>query len=84
MNLRYRNMVISVATLRGAPQGRSTPKVKDQFQTIPRRRKMATQRALPAAEPILIPEENRRRKNSPRVTDLRNSKNPNHPPSIVR
>jgi hypothetical protein len=35
MNLICRNMVVSVAILRGAPQERSTPEVKDHCQTIP-------------------------------------------------
>jgi hypothetical protein len=73
MNPRYRNMVISVAILRGAPQGSSTPEVKDQCQTIPLRRKLAIQKALPAAGPVPILKENRRSTRLPRVIDLRNS-----------
>jgi hypothetical protein len=84
MNLRCRNMVISVAILRGAPQGSSTPKVKDQCQMIPLRRKLVIQKALLAAGLVLILEENRRRKRLPRVINLRNLENPNLPPSMVR
>jgi hypothetical protein len=84
MNPRCRNMVIAVAILRGAPQERSTPEVKDQCQTIPQRRKLAIQKALPAARPVPILEENRRSKRLPRVINLRNSKRPNLPPSMVR
>ena len=84
MNLRCRNMVISVAILRGAPQERSTPEVKDQFQMIPLRRKLVIQKALPAAGPVPILVENRRGKRLPRVTNLRNSGRPNLPPSMVR
>jgi hypothetical protein len=62
MNLRYRNMVISVATLRGAPRKRSIPEVKDKWRTIPLGRKLAVRRDLLAAELVLIPEEERRRK----------------------
>jgi hypothetical protein len=84
MNLKCRNMVISVAILRGAPQGKSTLEVKDQCQTTPLRRKLAIQKALPAAglDPIL--EENRRSKRLPRVINLRISERPNLPPSMVR
>jgi hypothetical protein len=84
MNPRCRNMVVSVAILRGAPQERSTPEVKDQCQTIPLRRKLVIQKALPVAGPVPIPEENRRRKRLPRVIDLKNSERPNLPPSTVR
>jgi hypothetical protein len=49
MNLKLRNRVISVATLRGAPQKMSTPEIKDKWRTIPLRRKKAIQRALLAA-----------------------------------
>jgi hypothetical protein len=84
MNPRCRNMVISVAILRGAPQGRSTPEVKDQCQMIPLRRKLVIQKALPAAGPVPILEENRRSKRLPRVINFRNSERPNLPPSTVR
>jgi hypothetical protein len=84
MNLRCRNMVVSVAILRGAPQERSTPEVKDQCQTIPVRRKMAIQKALLGARPVPILEENRRNKRLPRVINLKNSERPNLPPSMVR
>jgi hypothetical protein len=84
MNPRYRNMVVSVAILREAPQGRSTPEVKDQCQTIPLRRKLAIQKALPEAGLVPILEENKRSKRLPRVINLRNSERPNLPPSMVR
>jgi hypothetical protein len=84
MNLKLRNMVMSVATLRGAPRKRSTPEVRDQCRVIPLRRKLAIQKTLPAAEPVPILEENRRSKRLPRVINLRNSERPNHPPSMVR
>jgi hypothetical protein len=73
MNPRCRNMVVSVAILRGAPQGRSTPEIKDQFQTTPLRRKLAIQKALPTAGLVPILKENRRSKRLPRVINLRNS-----------
>jgi hypothetical protein len=84
MKSRCRNMVISVAILRGEPQERSTPEVKDQFQMIPLRRKMAIQKALPAAGPVPILEENRRKKRLPRVINLKKLERPNLPPSTVR
>jgi hypothetical protein len=64
MNPRCRNVVVSVAILREAPQGRSTPEVKDQFQMIPLRRKLVIQKALLAAGPVPILEENIRNKTS--------------------
>jgi hypothetical protein len=84
MNPRCRNMVVSVAILRGAPQERSTLEVKDQCQTIPQRRKLAIHKVLPAVGPVPILEENRRSKRLPRVINLRNSERPNLPPSTVR
>jgi hypothetical protein len=84
MNPRCKNMVISISIQRGAPQGRSTPEVKDQCQMIPLRRKMAIQKALLATGPIPILKENRRSKRLPRVINLRNSERPNLPPSTVR
>ena len=83
MNPRCRNMVISVAILRGAPQGRSTPEVKDQCQMIPLRRKMAIQKALPAAGLVPTLKRNRRSKRLLRVINLRNSGRPNLPPSMA-
>ena len=59
MNLRHRNMVISVATLRGAPRKRSILEVKDKRRMIPLGRKLAVRRALLAAELVLIPKEDR-------------------------
>jgi hypothetical protein len=84
MNLKLGNMVISVATLRGAPRKRSTPVVKDKHRIIPLRRKLAIQRDLLAAEPVPIPEENRRSKSLPKVENSKNSKRPNHPPSTMK
>jgi hypothetical protein len=84
MNLKLRNMVISVVTLRGAPRKNSTPEVKDKRRMIPLRRKLAIRRALLAAEPIPIPEGNRRRKSLQKVENLKNSENPNHPPSMAK
>jgi hypothetical protein len=84
MNLKLRNMVISVAALRGAPRKRSTPEVEDKRQMIPLRRKLAIQRALLAIEPVPIPKGNKRRKSLPKVINLKNSENPNHPPSTVK
>jgi hypothetical protein len=71
-------------TLRGAPRKRSTPEVKDKRRTIPLRRKQAIRRALLAAEPVPIPEGNRRSKSLPKVVNSKNSENPNHPPSMVK
>jgi hypothetical protein len=84
MNLKLRNMVILVATLRGAPRKRSTPEVKDKRRMIPLRRKLAIQGALLAAEPVPIPEENRRNKSLPKVKNLKNSERPNHPPLTMK
>jgi hypothetical protein len=84
MNLRYRNMGTSVATLRGAPQKRSTPEVKDKWRTIPLGRNPTVRRALLAAELVLIPEEDRRSKIFPRVINSKNSGRPNHPPLTVK
>jgi hypothetical protein len=84
MNPKYINMVISVAILRRAPQERSTLEVKDLCRTIPLRRKLAIQKALPVAGPVPIPKRNRRNKILPRVINLRNSERPNLPPSTVR
>jgi hypothetical protein len=84
MNLKLRNMVISVVTLRGAPRKRSALEVKDKRRMIPLRRKLVIQRALLVAEPVPIPERNRRIKSLPKVENSKNSENPNHPPSTVK
>ena len=84
MNLRCRIVVMSVATLKEAHLERSTPEVKDQCQTIPLRRKLAIQKALPAAGPVPILKRNRRSKRLLRVTNLRNLERPNLPLSTVR
>jgi hypothetical protein len=84
MNLRHRNMVMSVATLRGAPQERSTPKIRDKRRTILLERKLVTQRDLLVAELVLIPEENERSRNFPRIIISKISRRPNHPPSTMK
>jgi hypothetical protein len=73
MNLRYRDMVISVATLRGVPRKRSILEVKDKWQTITLGRKLAVQSAPLAAELVLIPKEDRRSERFPRVINSKNS-----------
>ena len=84
MNLKLRNKVIPMATLRGEPRKRSTPEVKDKRQMIHLRRKSVIQRALLAAKPAPIPEENRRSKSLPKVKNSKNSERPNHPPLMVK
>jgi hypothetical protein len=84
MNLRCKIMVVSVATLREAHLERSTPEVKDQCQTIRLRRYSVIQEVLLVAGPVPILAENRRSKRLLRVTNLRNLKRPNLPPSTVR
>ena len=84
MNWKLRNMVISVVTLRGAPQKSFTPEVKDKRRMIPLRRKLVIQRALLAAELVLIPEEDIRSESFTRVINSKNSENQNRPPSMVK
>jgi len=84
MNLRQRNVVMLVATLRGAPRERSTLEIRDKRRMIPLERKLATQRDLLAVELVLILEENERRRNFPRVIISKSSRRPNHPPSMVK
>ena len=84
MNLRYKNSVMLVATLRGAPQERSTPEIRDKGQMIPLGRKLATRRDLLVAELVLIPEENERSKSFPRVIISKSSRRTNHPPSTMK
>jgi hypothetical protein len=84
MNLRHRNVVILVATLRGAPQERSTPKIRDKRRMISLERKLATWRDILVAEIVLIPKENERSRNFPRVKISKSSRRPNHPPSMVK
>jgi hypothetical protein len=63
---------------------RSAPEVNDKHRMIPLRRKMVIQRALLEAEPVPIPERNRRSKILAKVKNLKNLENPNHPPSTVK
>jgi hypothetical protein len=84
MNLKLKNMVIIVVRQRGAPRKRSAPEVKEKCRMIPLRRKLAIQRDLLATELVPIPERDRRSKILPKVENLKNSENPNHPPSTVK
>jgi hypothetical protein len=87
MNLRYRNMVISMATLRGEPQKRSIPEVKDKRWTIPLERKLAVRRTLLAAELVLILKEDRRRQKLPKghkFEEFRNAKPPSFDDEIKK
>jgi hypothetical protein len=84
MDLRHRNMVMLVAKLKEAPRERSTPEIRDKHRTILLERKMATRRDLLVAELVLIPEENERSRNFPRVIISKSSRRPNHLPSMVK
>jgi hypothetical protein len=84
MNLRHRSMVMSVATLKESPRERSTPEIRDKHRTIFLERKMVTQRDLLVAKLVLIPKENERSINFPRVIISKISRRPNHLPSMVK
>jgi hypothetical protein len=73
-----------VATLRRAPQERSTLEIRDKYWTIPLERKLATWRDLLVVELVLIPEENGRSESIPKVIISKNSRRPNHPLSTVK
>jgi hypothetical protein len=60
------------------------PRDKDKRLMILLERKLATRRDLLAAELVLIPKENERSRNFPRVIISKSSRRPNHPPSTVK
>ena len=82
VHLRYKIMVLRVATLGGAPQRRPNMEPRDIHWKIPLVRILTTPRNLLVEKlvPILIKEEIRG--NIPTVVTLKNSRNPNHLPSM--
>jgi hypothetical protein len=84
VHLRYKSMVLKVATPGGAPQGRPNMEPRDTHRKIPLVRTLTTPRNLLVEKLVPIPRREERRGNIPRVMTLKNSRNPNHPPSMER
>ena len=83
VHLRYKSMVLKVATLGGVPQGRPNMEPRDthwnvSLRTLPTPRNHIVEKLVP----ILREEE--RRRNIPRVLNLKSSRNLNLPPSMER
>jgi hypothetical protein len=85
MNPRCRNMVISVAILRGVPQGRSHPRGKGPVPDDSSEKEAGDlEGSSQQQNQFLFPKKIEEDKRLPRVINLRNSERPNLPPSMVR
>jgi hypothetical protein len=84
VHLRYISMVLKVATPGGAPQRRPNMEPRDIQWKIPLVRTLTTPRNLLVVKLVPILRQEERRGNIPRVVTLKNSRNPNHPPSMER
>jgi hypothetical protein len=82
--MRYRSMVLKVATPGGEPQRRSNMEPRGIQWKIPLVRTLTTPRNLLVEKLVPILRKEERRGNIPRVVILKNSRNPNHPPSMER
>jgi hypothetical protein len=84
VHLRYISMVLKVATLGGAPQRRPNMEPRDIQRKIPLVRTLTTPRNILVEKLVPILKQEERRGNIPRVVTLKNSRKPNHPPSMDR
>jgi len=75
-------MVPKVATPGGAPQRRPNMEPRDIQSNIPLVRTLTTPRNLLMEKLVRILRQEERRGNIPRFVILKNSRNPNHPPSM--
>jgi len=75
-------MVMKVATPGGSPQRRTNMDPRYIQWNIPQVRKLTTPRDLLLVKLVLILIQEERRGNIPRVMNLKNSINSNHPPSM--
>jgi hypothetical protein len=77
-------VVLKVATLEGDPQIRPNMEPRDIQWKIPMVRTLTIPRNLLVAKLVPILRREERRENIPIVMTLKNSRNPNHPPSMER
>jgi hypothetical protein len=84
VDLRYRSMVLKVATPGGEPQRRPNMEPRDIQWNIPLVRTLTNPRNLLVVKLVPILRQEERRGNIPRVLTLKNSRNLNHPPSMER
>jgi hypothetical protein len=82
VHLRYKSMVLEVATPGGAPQRRPNMEPRDIQWKIPLVRKLTTPRNLLVEKLVPILKREEIRGNIPRVMTLNNSRKKNHPPSM--
>jgi hypothetical protein len=82
VHLRYRSMVLKVATTGGEPQRRPNMELTDIQWKIPLVRTLTTPRSLLVKKLVPILRREERRENIPRVVSMKNSRNPNPPPSM--
>jgi hypothetical protein len=84
VHLRYKSMVLKVATQGGAPQRRPDMEPRDIQRDNPLARKLTTPRNFLVARLVHIPRREERRGNIPRAMTLRSLINPNHPLSMEK
>jgi hypothetical protein len=77
-------MVLKVATPGGAHQRRPNTEPRDIQWNIPLVRTLTTPRNILVEKLVPILRQEEIRGNIPRVMTLKNSRNPNHPPSMER
>jgi hypothetical protein len=83
VHMRYKSMVWKVATLGGEPQGRPNMESRDTHWNVSLRT-LTTLRNLIVEKLVPILKREERRGNTTRVVTLKNSRKPNHPPSMER
>jgi hypothetical protein len=84
VHLRYKSMVLKVDTPRGELERRPNMEPINVQCNIPLVRTLTTLRNLLVATLVPILGQEERRENIPRVVTMKNSRNPNPPPSMER
>jgi hypothetical protein len=82
--MRYKIMILKVATQGGVPQRRSNMEPRDIQRENPLVRKLTNPRIFLVVRLVHIPRGEERRGNIPRSMTLKILRNPNHPPSMVK
>jgi hypothetical protein len=84
VHLRYKRMVLKVATQGGSPQRRPNMEPRDTQWKNPLVRKLTTLQKLLVAKLVHIPRGEERRGNIPRAMTLKSLRKPNHPLSMEK
>jgi hypothetical protein len=84
VHMRYKSMVLEVATQGGAPQSRPNMEPRDTQWKNPLVKKLTNPRNLLVARLVHIPRREERRGNIPRAMTLKSLRNSNHPLSAEK